>query len=63
MVLIINDMVTFSNLGKHRYGHWMLFICNVGRVYRGTTFIASEGQRGRLGQGLTELNVSIIVST
>ena len=60
MVFVINDMVALSSLGKHRYGHWMLFIYNVGRVYRGTTFSTSGGRRG---SRLTELNVSITVST
>ena len=30
MILAMNDMVTFSSLGKYRYGHWVLFIYNVG---------------------------------
>ena len=62
MVLVINDMVAFSSLGKHRYGHWMLFMYDVGRLYRGTTFSASGGRRGMLGRKLTELNVSFRVS-
>ena len=57
MVSVINDMVPFSSLCKHRYGHWMLFMYNVGRVYRGTMFSASEGRRGRLGRRLNKLNV------
>lgn len=62
MVLVINDMVAFSSPVKYRSAHWMLFMCNVGRVSRGTAFSASGGRGGRLGRRLTELEVSTRLS-
>ena len=62
MVLVIDDMVAITSLGRYRCRHWMLFRYSWGRVSRGTTFSAFGGWGGRLGRRLTALRVSIRVS-